>query len=175
MFSDMDSEQLALYREISEGPRRGSKLLADDGSARGPLGPMLRSPAVGSRLQALGAAVRFESSLPPELRELAILTTAAVCRSTFEWESHLPLAIAAGFDQSKIAGLWEGDASGLQRPLHVIVESAVRQLAGTCSLDDRTYEQLAQFLEPSAMVDLMVTVGYYFTLAALLNGFAIES
>jgi 4-carboxymuconolactone decarboxylase len=171
---DMDRDQLKLYHEITEGPRKGGRLLDEDGSPRGPFGPMLRSPAIGSPLQALGAAVRYSSSLAPDVRELAILTVATVCRSAFEWESHLPLAVEAGLDESKLANLWHGNASDFEDPLHVIVEAAVRQLVGSCTLDEDTYGRLAESLVPSQMVDLVVTVGYYFTLAALLNGFAID-
>ncbi|MFZ1910653.1 MAG: carboxymuconolactone decarboxylase family protein, partial [Burkholderiales bacterium] len=64
---DMDEAQQRVYDAIVAGPR---------GGVRGPFDALLRSPELADRLQKVGAFVRFESSLPAHLSELAILVTA---------------------------------------------------------------------------------------------------
>ena len=64
----MSPEQRQVYDDIISGPR---------GKVPRPvLISWLRSPELCSRAQQLGAFCRFNSSLPPRLSELAILTVA---------------------------------------------------------------------------------------------------
>jgi len=58
------------------------------GELRGPFNAYLYSPVIGEAAQRLGEAVRFESSIPPKLRELAILTVAAKWKAQYEWWAH---------------------------------------------------------------------------------------
>ena len=63
--SELTAEQSALYAAITGGPRaQGPQhfaLTAEDGSLRGPFDLMLRSPAVGTAQQELGAAIRYRA------------------------------------------------------------------------------------------------------------------
>ena len=55
---------------------------------------MLRSPAVGTAQQELGAAIRYRTRFTDRMRELAILLVAARWDSAFERESHEAIARA---------------------------------------------------------------------------------
>ena len=57
---------------------------------------MLRSPEVMLRAKAMGDYLRFKSSIPPRLNELAILITARHWGQNYEWQAHRPLAEKAG-------------------------------------------------------------------------------
>ena len=63
---DLPEEGWAAYDEIV-----GSR-----GGVSGPFSVLLNSPEAGRRVGHLGAYIRFESSLPEEVTELAILVTA---------------------------------------------------------------------------------------------------
>ncbi len=65
--SDMTDAQRKAYDGIVSGPR---------GGARGPFNALLRSPDLADRVQRVGEYVRFNSSLPARLNELAILVVA---------------------------------------------------------------------------------------------------
>ena len=52
-------------------------------AVRGPFAVMLRSPEVMLRAKAMGDYVRFKSSIPPRLNELAILITARQWTQTY--------------------------------------------------------------------------------------------
>src|SRR5438128_12523349 len=62
----------------------------------GPYNPLLRSPVLGQRLFDLFYYLRWNSSLPLRLNEMAILITGRLWRSQVEWYAHAPLAIKAG-------------------------------------------------------------------------------
>ena len=71
--------QKQVYDAIAGGPR---------GGVRGPFGPLLRSPELADRVQKLGEYLRFDSSLPARLNEMAILINARFWESKYEWNAH---------------------------------------------------------------------------------------
>lgn len=85
----MSEHQRRVYDAIASGPR---------GKVRGPLAIWLHRPGLAEHAQALGQYCRYDSSLPPRLSELAILTMAALWRAPFEWWAHHPIALKAGLD-----------------------------------------------------------------------------
>ena len=91
--SQLSDEQLKIYKEIAEGPR---------GSVVGPLKVWLNNPKFAASAQELGKYARYESSLPPILSELAIITTGRYWYSHFEWEQHAPLAEKNGIKKKDI-------------------------------------------------------------------------
>src|SRR5258705_13886723 len=95
-FPDIPRDQLSdaqkqVYDAIAGGPR---------GGVRGPFGPLLRSPELADRVQKLGEYLRFSSSLPARLNELAILINARFWESKYEWYAHRPFAVKGGLAES---------------------------------------------------------------------------
>src|SRR3954471_9776971 len=86
---DMTDAQARAYEAIVSGPR---------GGARGPFNALLRSPDLADRIQRVGEYVRFKSSLPARLNELAILIVARYWTAQYEWYAHRKLAMEAGLD-----------------------------------------------------------------------------
>jgi hypothetical protein len=64
----------------------------------GPFNAWMRSPDLGNRLQNVGEYIRYRTSLPLRLNELAIPITAREWTSQYEWYAHYPLAMKAGLD-----------------------------------------------------------------------------
>jgi 4-carboxymuconolactone decarboxylase len=58
----------------------------------------IRNPDLAPRLTALSEYLRWNTSLPPRLSELAILITARQWTAQYEWFAHYPLAIKGGLD-----------------------------------------------------------------------------
>src|SRR6266849_4663910 len=65
-------------------------------SLDGPFNVLLRSPEMGNTAQKLGEYLRFHTSVPRRLNEMAILMTARSWSSQYEWYAHRTLALAAG-------------------------------------------------------------------------------
>lgn len=164
-------EARAVHAAITGGPRSTGPqhvpLTEADGSLAGPFGVMLHAPSVGAPLQALGSAVRYETSLDDRVRETAVLTVAAVLGSDFEWRSHEPVARAAGLDDAGLAAI-RSEAG--DNP----VSRLVRRLVLEEDLDDDAYAAARELLGEEALVELVVLVGYYRTLALMLRVFRVD-
>src|SRR5215813_2892899 len=93
--------QRALRDAIAGGPRGTFKF-------SGPFAIWLHAPELGQLAQALGAHVRYKTSLSPRLSEFAILTTARQWRAQYEWQAHAPIAEKAGVKPKTIADLKGG-------------------------------------------------------------------
>src|SRR5581483_159145 len=73
---EMTEEQRRVYNATLAGRR---------GRMPAPLVAWLESPVLADRAQKLGEFVRYETSLPARLSELAILTVARYWTAQFEW------------------------------------------------------------------------------------------
>ncbi|MFC7691366.1 hypothetical protein ACFQY5_19125 [Paeniroseomonas aquatica] len=69
---------------------------------------MLRSPEVADRFQKVGEYLRFGSSIPAALNELAILITARAWSAQYEWYAHHLLAMKAGLPDAVAQAVAEG-------------------------------------------------------------------
>ena len=74
--------------------------------ARGRISPLytvlLNSPEVASGWEQLFTAIRQKTSVPPALRELVILRIAVLNGADYEFNAHVPHALAAGMTQDAI-------------------------------------------------------------------------
>lgn len=158
--SALTREQRAAVHQVSIGPR---------GGIFGPFVPLLRSPGAMTHLQQLGAYLRFESPLPRELFEMAILLTARFRDQEFEWTFHAPLARAAGVSEPVIDAISRGvEPTGLDAR----VRAAYRLIVGSLrdnEINDATYHAAVAHWGTQCVIDLVATVGYYTTLAMVMN------
>src|SRR5215831_18388936 len=90
--------QRALRDAIASGPRGTFRF-------SGPFAIWMHAPELGQLAQALGAHVRYKTSLSPRLSEFAILTTARQWRAQYEWFAHAPMAEKAGVKSNTIEDL----------------------------------------------------------------------
>lgn len=175
---DMSPEQKAVYDAIVGGARaaapRSGSLTNDDGSLIGPFNAMVTSPTVGGPLQAVGESLRYRSSLSPAVRELAIVLTAAHWDAPFEWWAHAPLAERAGIAPDAIAAIEKGDTPVFADEEHRLVHEACVALLDSGTLGGEMYSALEERLGRAAVVELLVLVGYYSTIAFVLNATAVE-
>ncbi|MEY2753749.1 MAG: hypothetical protein RJB65_107 [Actinomycetota bacterium] len=174
--SDLDAAGLALREAIAGGPRASGPfpLVDPDEALNGPFGVMLHAPAVGGALSSLGEAIRFGSSLSPRVREIAILAVGATRRSAYEIWAHERVAAAMGFSPEEIAALVDGSWRSDDEIESVVHESAV-VLAGGGELPPVLATRLVTALGESGAVELVTLVGYYCTLAMLLQAFQIPT
>jgi 4-carboxymuconolactone decarboxylase len=155
-------QQRAVFDAIASGPR---------GAVQGPLRVWLQSPGLAARAQALGQYARYDSLLQPVLSELAILVTARVWSSGFEWSHHAPIAIAAGVPQDAVTAIGHArrvsfaDAK-MQAVFDFTVELQRDRLVG-----DAAYDAALDALGQQACVDLVGICGYYTLISMTINTF----
>src|SRR5437763_1307294 len=101
--------KMARYREITlaemtPDQRRVHDLIVAGRRGRfgGPFQLLIRAPEICEHAAKLGEHLRWGTSLPDRLSELAIVTTAQFWRAQYEWYAHAPLAEKAGVPAAAI-------------------------------------------------------------------------
>jgi 4-carboxymuconolactone decarboxylase len=175
---ELSELQLGVYRAITQGPRsQGPRLFettGPDGQLLGPFAAMVAHPAVGDPLQRLGAALRYETSLPDVAREVVILTVAVHHRSEYEWYAHSAVASHIGLSAEVLEALREGgEPSGLDDEARCAWQLAVRLLQREPVQDD-LFAAVESVLGSTGLIEVTAMVGYYSLLAQLIEVFRLE-
>ncbi|MUL80667.1 MULTISPECIES: carboxymuconolactone decarboxylase family protein [unclassified Mycolicibacterium] len=172
----LSSAQRSVYDGITGGDRlKGTQhfpVVAVDGSLNGPFGIMLHAPGVGSALQELGAAIRYQAGLSGRIREIAILLVGSALRSDFEWWAHERVGRAVGLTEDELGQLSEGrfqTADVVEQTSADLCTSLLENNAVT----EQEYARYADVLGVEAIIELTTLVGYYRTLAQLMAVFDI--
>ena len=160
----LDDEQRRIADEITGGPR---------GGLSGPFRPWLNSPVLADRAQKLGAYVRYDTSLPPRLSELAILFTARHWTAQFEWYAHAPMARTGGLPDDVIDAIQRGDRPDFAADDEAAVYDFCVELYETSRVSDPTYARVVKHLGTRGAVDLVGILGYYALVSMTLNVFEV--
>jgi 4-carboxymuconolactone decarboxylase len=173
--AELTEAQRAVHDAIVGGKRAreqaATSLVEDDGSLRGPFNAMLHAPDIGDRLQSVGAAIRYESSLPDRLRELATLRVAHDRGSRFEIWIHTELAIAAGVTDDELELLADGRLPATLTSSEEAAMQVVDTVLGSGRIGQENYERWRDALDEQALVELTVLAGYYQLLDMLMRLF----
>jgi 4-carboxymuconolactone decarboxylase len=168
----LDGERRALYDAIAGGRRATGpqlfRLVDDGGRLEGPFNAFLLQPRLGAALQALGAAVRYETGLDDRCREIAILVVATHWRSDFEWYAHEAVARSAGLGDGELAAIRDRRYDALAGA-EAVVARTVHALVDRGDLDDGEYGRVVEAAGPAGLFELLTLVGYYATLALQLR------
>jgi 4-carboxymuconolactone decarboxylase len=175
--AELSPDQRRLYAAITGGPRASGRrpfpLTDSDGGLEGPFNAMLLQPAVGSALQALGAAIRYQGTLAPRTREFAVLIVAAHWDSDFEQYAHEAVGRAAGLTEDELARIRAGAELELTDAAERAAVRACRALVRDGDLDDDEYQAAVGVLGAAGLFELTTLVGYYITLAIQLRAFRV--
>ncbi|MCA8932963.1 MAG: carboxymuconolactone decarboxylase family protein [Rhodospirillaceae bacterium] len=161
---DMSEPQRAVFDKIVNGPR---------GNLVGPLRAALHNPTLADRWQALGQVLRFETSLPVSLNELAILVAARHWNSELEWTIHAGEARRAGLDAAVIEDLRAGRLPGFASEDQQEIYEYSRELLETGRVSDGVYGAVRARWGVVGVVELTALVGYYSMVAMTLNAHGI--
>ena len=157
----MTLEQRRVADSIQSGPR-GAGL-------RGPFSALLRSPDLADAVQKVGAFVRFSSSIPARLNELAILLTGRKWMAQYEFYAHRRLALAAGL-RAEIADA----VAANRRPDGMAEDEAdvydfASELLNTGQVSDATFARAQARFGERGVIDLVGACGYYSLVSMVLN------
>ncbi len=134
----------------------------------GPYNPLLRSPVLGQRMFDLLYYLRWNSSLPLRLNEMAILMTGRIWRSQVEWYAHAPLALKAGLSPQIVADLKAQRRPASMKEDEAAVFDFVTELTSRHAVSDETFARARRVLGEQQVVDLTAVTGTYVTVAMLL-------
>jgi alkylhydroperoxidase family enzyme len=123
----------------------------------------------------LGSQVLGKQKLSGRLRELAILRVAKLSAAPYEWVQHVPIALRMGASEAQIAALERGDAAAdcfdeTERLVLRYTDEVVRDVGASRA----THDALARHLSPQELVELVLAIGFYMTVARLMQSFEID-
>jgi 4-carboxymuconolactone decarboxylase len=160
----MTPEQRRVYDSIVGGIR---------GELVGPLRAALHSPELAEAWSRLGAILRFGTSLPPRVSELAIIVTARRWNSQVEWLIHSESARKAGVSESAIEAIKDARAPVFDDPELADVYEYVRQMQHSGDVSDELYGRIVARWQAVGVVELTALVGYYTMVSMTLNAHGI--
>src|SRR4029078_8775429 len=99
----------------------------------------------GHLAQALGAHVRYKTSLSPRLSETAILATAQFWKAHYEWFAHQPQAEQAGVKPQTVKDIQAGRTPKTAAKDELAIIEFVKELYKTRRGSDKTYKHLYGF------------------------------
>jgi 4-carboxymuconolactone decarboxylase len=156
----LNPEQRKIYDDVVAGPR---------GVLQGPIMAALHSPELATRWNKIGEFVRYKTSLPPHLSEVAILVTARAWSAQLEFYLHAPIARAAGVSDEVIEAIRLGrKPASSDRELMQVYEYA-RQLQADKTVSDAAHADIVARWGVVGVVELTAIIGYYSMVAMMLN------
>jgi len=140
------------------------------GNMQVPTTSLLRSPELGQLAQAFGAHTRFNSSLPLQLNELAILLIARDWTAQFVWWAHRRIAEDAGLPVALVQAISNQTTIPKNLPDDVIaVFEFCKELIKTRKVSDSAFAHVVKHFGERGVVDLMATMSYYTLVCMSLN------
>jgi 4-carboxymuconolactone decarboxylase len=130
---------------------------------------MLRHPELYRRHSELAIQL-FRGTLTPRQRELAILRTAWLNTSPYEWGEHVAIGRnLAGLDSEETERVTIGSAASGWNAEDRAILRAVEELHAQAFISDEAWHELARVLSEEQLLELPILVGQYQGLAYFLN------
>jgi 4-carboxymuconolactone decarboxylase len=161
---NLSAEQHALVDAIKSGPRGRFQ-------NEGPFAVYLHAPGYGKLAQALGGYLRYHTSLPPRLKEFAILCTAQHWKAQYEWHAHGPMAANDGVKEATIRHLKAGRPAKSAANDELAIYQFVKELYAKRRVSNATYARVHKFIGDTGTVELVGILGYYALISMTLNVF----
>lgn len=122
---------------------------------------LLNSEPIASGWERMLTAVRNQTSVPGDLRELIILRVAVLNSAGFEFDAHAPIAEREGVNLAKIQAVKDaniGDAFDLrERRVLALTDAMTRDV----TVPDALMADLQQQYDAKQLVELVATVAAY--------------
>jgi 4-carboxymuconolactone decarboxylase len=171
---------MSRYREISAAEMSPVQKRVHDqiiagarGRFGGPFQLLIRAPEICEHASKLGEHLRWGTSLPDRLSELAIIATARFWRAQYEWYAHAPLAAKAGVPEAAIEAIRTGGTPLFTAKDEALVHRICSEIFRTQRLSDASFNEAITALGEQGLVEVIGIVGYYTLIANTLNVFQV--
>ncbi len=122
---------------------------------------LLNSGPLASGWEGMLTAVRNQSSVPADLRELMILRVAVLNRAPYEFDAHVPHAQKAGTSDAKIAAVREPGISALFNDDEKLVLELADAMTRNIEVPEALMDRLKARLDARGVVETVATVAAY--------------
>lgn len=151
------------------------EVTADSGVITGGPGSItINSPEMAKRRNHLTSYLRYETTFPKRIQELAILVTARAMDCPYIWNAHAPAARQSGLNNALI------DAIRDQQPLPSVAPDEAALIAygqeffETHTVSSSTFQAAIDQFGAQHLVELTQLMGQYTQTAFFLNAFAVD-
>jgi len=159
-YDKLTPEQKAMADHLLAGER---------GGMNGPFNVTLRSPEVGDAAQKLGVLLRFHSTLPKKLNEMAIIMTGRFWNAQYEWSAHKKAAIAAGLSPAIVDAIAAGKRPTGMQPDETVIYNFANELLQKREVSDASFAAAVKMFGERGAVDLTGVMGYYCFVSMMLD------
>ncbi len=156
----MTPEQRKVHDAVASGPR---------GKVQGPLLVALHRPELADKWQQLGELLRYRTSLPARLSEIAILVTAQRWRCQLEWHLHEGFALEAQVPRAVVEDIHAGRRPVTADAEELAIYDYAAELHDRRAVSDQTYRRALDRWGVVGVVELTALIGYYTMVAMTLN------
>ncbi len=122
---------------------------------------LLNSGPIASGWERLLTAVRKQTSIPGDLREMVILRVAVLNRAAFEFDAHAPIAQREGVTAAKIEALRASTLGDAFDPRERLVLALTDAMTRDIEVADDLMTALQGHYDPKTLVELVATVAAY--------------
>jgi 4-carboxymuconolactone decarboxylase len=158
-FAPLKAEELTppqkAWADMIAAPPRNAKFVNP------PYRAYIRNPDLAPRLSALSEYLRWNTSLPPRLSELAILITARQWTAQYEWFAHYPLALKAGLDPKVAADIAAGKRPDTMKDDEAALYDLAMALYVDKKVSDAVYKAALDKFGERGIMDIIGIIGYY--------------
>lgn len=135
---------------------------------------MANAPASVPGFVAFAASILLQSQLDPRKREIAVLRTAHVTRSNYEWEQHVHIARKAGVTQQEIDLIKvDGPVFGLDEEATLLCRVA-EEIARNIRLSDEALAAILDRYGKRQATELILCCSYFNMLSRFLESTRVE-
>lgn len=158
-FAPLKAEELTpqqkAWADALAAPPRNGKI------GNPPFRAYIRSPELAQRLIALADYLRWNTSLPPRLSELAILITAREWTAQYEWYAHYPIALKGGLDPKVAEAIAAGRRPEGMRDDEAALYDLATSLYRERKVSDSVYKAALDQFGERGIMDVIGIIGFY--------------
>jgi 4-carboxymuconolactone decarboxylase len=158
-FAPLAPEQLTVqqkaWADAIATPPRNSKY------NKPPYRAYIRDPELAPRIIAMADYLRWKTSLPPRLSELAILITARHWTAQYEWFAHYPLAMKAGLDPQVADDIAHGIRPAKMQDDEAALYNLAMALYRDKKVPDDVYKAALDKFGERGIIDAIGIMGFY--------------
>lgn len=116
----------------------------------------------------LGTAILGSQQLDSKIRELVILQVAKLWNGRYEDNQHVPIAKAVGATDAEVDAIHTGDIQAdCFNPAEKAALAMTTEVITNGRASDGTFATVSEFFSPREIVELLLAIGFYTTVAML--------
>ena len=158
-FAPLKAEELSppqkAWADLISAPPRNARFTVP------PYRAYIRNPDLAPKLSNLSDYLRWNTSLPPRLSEMAILITARHWTAQYEWTAHYPLAMKGGLDPKIADAIARGTRpDGMKDDEAALYDLGIAHYRDR-KVSDAVYKAALEKFGERGIMDIVGIMGYY--------------